>query len=106
MSSTNSAGFINQVTSPVVRRATADDAVLLAELGERTFAETFAAYNTPEDMATYLAAAFGHDQQAAELADSDSVFLIAEVAGVAAGYAKLGTNDPPESITRDRPIEL
>ena len=97
---------MNQVTSPVVRRATADDAGLLADLGARTFAETFAADNTPEDVAAYLAAAFGRDQQAAELADSDAVFLIAEVAGVPAGYAKLHAGDPPDDVTPDKPIEL
>ena len=38
-----------------VRRASAGDASLLAELGARTFAEAFAADNTSEDMDAYLA---------------------------------------------------
>jgi GNAT superfamily N-acetyltransferase len=97
---------MKQVASPVVRHATTDDAGLLAELGARTFFEAFAADNTPEDMAAYLAAAFGRDQQAAELTDSDSVFLIAEVDGVAAGYAKLHAGATPDEVTHDDPIEL
>jgi hypothetical protein len=36
----------------VIRRANSGDAGLLAELGARTFSETFAAENTPEDMAS------------------------------------------------------
>ena len=89
-----------------VRLATADDVNLLTELGARTFEETFAVDNTPEDMATYLASAFNVEQQTAELADPDSTFLIAEVSGVAAGYAKLHARQPDEGITGKKPIEL
>ena len=91
---------------PVIRRAGVDDAALLAELGARTFIETFSADNRPEDMAAYLAAAFGPEQQVAELTDPHSIFLIAEVDGVAAGYAKLDPGRTPESVTGARPIEL
>lgn len=98
--------FMNRKTNPAVRHATLEDAGLLAELGARTFSETFAADNTPEDMAAYLAASFGPAQQAAELADCESTFLIAEVGGVAVGYAKLHPGTAPESVTGDNPIEL
>ena len=79
---------------------------MLAELGARTFEETFATDNTPEDMAAYLAASFNVAQQSAELADPDSTFLIAEVSGVGAGYAKLHKGRPPEGIVGTKPIEL
>ena len=39
----------------VIRRGVAADAAMLAALGARTFTATFAADNTPEDMAAYLA---------------------------------------------------
>ena len=93
-------------TSSVIRHATIEDAELLAELGARTFCETFAAANSPEDMTAYLASSFGPALQATELADPDSLFLIAEVAGVAAGYAKLKPGDPPSGVTDQKPIEL
>jgi diamine N-acetyltransferase len=41
-----------------IRRTDREDAGLLAELGARTFAETFATDNSPEDMAAYIAASF------------------------------------------------
>lgn len=91
---------------PNIRRAVADDAELLAELGARTFSETFAAANSAEDMDAYLAAAFSPALQANELADPGAHFLIAEVAGIAAGYAKLKSSAPPAGITADNPIEL
>jgi ribosomal protein S18 acetylase RimI-like enzyme len=89
-----------------VRLATADDVNLLTELGARTFEETFAADNTPEDMAAYLAASFNVEQQTAELADPDSTFLIAEISGVRAGYAKLNKSQPADGIDGTKPIEL
>src|SRR5687768_17678071 len=60
------------MTQQSIRRATERDADLLAELGARTFYESFAAQNTPENMTAYLAATFGPEQQRAELADPRS----------------------------------
>jgi ribosomal protein S18 acetylase RimI-like enzyme len=91
---------------PVIRLANTGDAALLAELGARTFSETFAVDNTAEDMAAYLAASFGTEQQKSELADPEALFLIGEVEGVAAGYAKLKSGDAPDGVTDQRPIEL
>ena len=89
-----------------VRYAAAADNVLLAELGARTFYDSFAADNTPENMAAYLAASFSPEKQAAELADPCSVFLIAEVEGAAVGFARLRQGPPPAGITGLRPIEI
>ncbi len=93
----------------MIRRANADDAGLLAELGARTFYETFAADNSPEDMAAYLAASFNLAQQTAELADPASTFFIAEVGGVAAGYAMLRAGAsllPQVELSRSRRARL
>ena len=89
-----------------MRYGTVEDAPLLADLGARTFQETFAAENTPQDMAVYLCASFGAERQAAELADPKSVFFIAEVGGQAVGYARLHSGAPAEGVTGERPIEL
>jgi ribosomal protein S18 acetylase RimI-like enzyme len=98
---------MKQNSDTVIRRATVADAALLAELGARTFAEAFAADNRPEDMTAYLASNFGLTHQATELANPQSTFLIAEVAGSATGYAKLHSGTvPPNGVTNDKPIEL
>jgi len=89
-----------------IRRANREDAGLLAELGARTFAQTFATDNTPEDLAAYIAASFNLGQQTAELADSASTFLIAEVDGVAAGYAQLRAGEPAPGVEGPKAIEL
>ena len=90
----------------IIRLAKMDDAGLLAELGARTFSETFAADNSPADMAAYLASSFSEAQQAAELTDPHATFHIAEADGVAVGYAMLRSGSVLDSVTDDEPIEL
>jgi diamine N-acetyltransferase len=89
-----------------IRRANHEDAGLLAELGARTFSETFAADNSPEDMAAYLAASFNPARQTAELNAPASTFFVAEVGGVAAGYAQLHAGEPAEGVEGPKPVEL
>lgn len=72
-----------------IRQAEAADAERLAELGVRTFQETFAKDNTPEDMALYLAEHFGGGLQRAELLDASVLFLLLEAEGRPVGYVKL-----------------
>jgi ribosomal protein S18 acetylase RimI-like enzyme len=92
--------------SLTIRRATIDDASLLAELGARTFHETFAADNTPEDMAAYVAATFSPSLQAGEITDPNTTLLIAEIDGSATGYAKLDVSVAPFCVTGGDPVEL
>ena len=82
----------------VIRRATVDDAPLLATLAASTFADTFAEDNDPADMRAYVATAFGDEVQRAELAEPRHVVLIAEREGEAVGYAMMRDGVAPESI--------
>lgn len=90
----------------VIRHAIEMDAALLAEIGAKTFYETFASRNTPENMRLYLASSFGRELQAAELEDPDSVFLIAELDGAPCGYAKLNSGAAPSCVESSRPMEI
>ncbi len=92
--------------APNVRRASIEDAKLLAELGALTFAETFAKDNSPEDMAAYLSDSFSVGRLTEELTDPLSVFFVAEVEGSAAGYAKLRAGEASGDVEGERPIEL
>jgi ribosomal protein S18 acetylase RimI-like enzyme len=92
--------------TPHIRAATSSDNVLLAEFGARTFFDTFAQDNTPEDIAAYLAASFSPQKQAEELADPLTTFLIAEIDGITAGYARLRLSPPPASVIGRRPLEI
>jgi GNAT superfamily N-acetyltransferase len=97
---------MTQITELTIRRGTVADAGLLSELGARTFSETFAADNTPENLAAYIAASFNIPQQTAELEDPGSTFLIAEIDGRAAGYARLHDGEPEKGIEGAKPVEL
>ena len=97
---------MTQLPAVTIRRGTVDDAGLLSELGARTFSETFAADNTSEDMASYVATSFSVAQQTAELENSASTFLIAEVNRRAAGYAMLREGEPEKGVEGANPVEL
>ena len=89
-----------------LRYATAVDNTLLAEMGAQTFADSFAADNTPENMQAYLAASFSPEKQARELADPASRFLIIEQDGQAIGYARLHFGPAPAVIAARQPMEI
>ena len=73
----------------IVRRGEQQDNELLAEIEYATFSDAFGPDNSPRDMKAYLETSFSPQIQADELADPRSLFLIAEVEGVAVGYARL-----------------
>jgi ribosomal protein S18 acetylase RimI-like enzyme len=89
-----------------VRRATAADNVLLADLGAETFAHSFGAANTLDDMREYLAASFSPSKQARELEEPASSFLILEHEGETVGYARLSLGPAPSSIAARKPMEI
>jgi diamine N-acetyltransferase len=59
-----------------IRHATIADAAALAALGERTYRDTFAAENNPDDLDMYLARAYGEPQQRREIENADGVTLL------------------------------
>jgi len=92
--------------SAAVRPAGVADAPWLAALAERTFRETYAAQNTPENMERYVAEHFGAARQARELADPAWQTVVAELDGHAAGYAQLSWSLPPPCVAGEAPIEV
>jgi len=92
----------------VIRSASAADTDLLTDLAYTTFFDAFHQHpkNAPDDLAAYMAEAFSREQIARELSDDRNIFLIAEIAGNPAGYAKLTLGATEEGISAERPIEL
>jgi diamine N-acetyltransferase len=90
-----------------IRRASLDDVPALAAFGARTFAEAFGDGNTREDMAAYLAAAYGEAQQRAEVTDSRVATLIAEQDAAIAAFAQVRRgSDTPPCVATQAPVEL
>lgn len=96
------------MTSLSIRQATSEDAKLLTDLSYTTFWDAFAHHpkNAPVDLAHYMRQAFSVEQIAAELAETNAIFLIAEIDGKPAGYAKLNIDNIEDGVTAERPIEL
>ena len=92
-----------------VAKANLATATRLAALGRQTFTETFAAANTPENLAAYLAEAYGPAQQLAQLQDAATTCLLAEMQGQTVGYALLTEGSalglPPEK-TGGKQLEI
>lgn len=80
-----------QPTRPTVsvRRGTPADATVLAELGARTFHDTYAPDTSADDLAAFIAATFREDLVAEALRDPAQQYLLAVVTGVDVGYASL-----------------
>ena len=89
-----------------IRYATVADANLLAELGAKTFRDTFARDNTPKNIDAYLRTSFSPTIQLRELSEAEVLFLIAESEGKPAGYAQLVMNSKDEAIKGLHPLEL
>jgi GNAT superfamily N-acetyltransferase len=89
-----------------IRRASSQDAAMLAELGARTFKDAFASLTPEPDLMSYLAEAFTIERLSSELADPRSTFLVAIVADEPAGYAKLHASAVPDSISDKPAVEL
>jgi ribosomal protein S18 acetylase RimI-like enzyme len=89
-----------------IRRAVDRDNIALAEFGARTFSDTFAEYNTAENMRAYLAMTFSPEKQARELINPDIQFFIAEHNGIIAGSVKLIEDSAPSCVTGTHPMEI
>jgi GNAT superfamily N-acetyltransferase len=90
-----------------IKNATDADAALLAEFGARTFYESFAADNTPEDMQSYLDSAFSPQKQLAEIRNPDiDTFIAAGPDGRWAGFAQLCAGKRSSGVPEQGSIEL
>ena len=89
-----------------IRYGNADDATMLSKLGAKTFYDTFAKDNTPENISLYMERSFSTEIQLNELSQNDIIFLIAELEGEPIGYAKLKMKSNDESIEGAKAVEI
>jgi ribosomal protein S18 acetylase RimI-like enzyme len=89
-----------------IRRATAADAGMIADLSRQTFYDSFAADNTPEDMDKFMNEQFTREKLMAEVTDPDSIFLLALAEEIVAGYAHLREASNPPELGNKPAIEI
>ena len=91
-----------------VRPATSADALPVTLLSRQSFHDTFAAFNTKEDMDLFMADSFSEEKLLSEFDEPAHLFLVAEENNALLGYAKLvkdATHDgllPPPAIEISR----
>jgi diamine N-acetyltransferase len=80
-----------------IRLATVDDAPALATLGAKTFEDTYAAFNTAENMALHLAGTFTPELQRVEIEDPNGFILVAQALDLIA-YAHVTRELVPPAV--------
>ena len=91
---------------PIIRPATAADAQGLADIGARTFTETFGSLYRPPDLAAFLSQAHSVERARRDLADPGLAVWLVEAAGGVAGYCKAGPCGLPHPQARPADGEL
>lgn len=89
-----------------IREATKDDAMLIADLSQQTFYDTFAADNKKEDMDLFLNKQFTKARLILEVGVPGNIFLLAYNNGEVAGYAKLREGKQPKSLGTKNALEI
>ncbi|MFZ5670202.1 MAG: GNAT family N-acetyltransferase [Pseudomonadota bacterium] len=84
----------------MIRRARPEDADILSRIGAATFSETFGHLYPPEDLAAFLADAYGLEKTRRDLADPARAAWLLEADGEVVGHALAGPCDlPHEAVT-------
>lgn len=89
-----------------IRKANINDAKLLADLGSKTFYDTYHKHNTVDDMEQYLSSNFTikHLEDELNLASND--FYIAEKNNEVVGYIKISESVPPKEVSHLQTLEI
>lgn len=95
-----------EVPLPTVRRAHRLDAKQLSALAEETFRDTFAAVNTPDDMALHCRTHYSEEIQAQEISNPKMVTLLCEQGGRLVGFAQVRWGEAPGCVAADAPGEI
>ena len=82
------------------------DIDLLQQISRQTFAETFSASNSEENMKKYLDEAYSLDKLSAELQDPGARFYFAREGGEPVGYLKLNSETAQTELKDERALEI
>ena len=89
-----------------IRQATVEDAAMIADMSRRTFYDSFAAQNTPEDIAQYMGTQFTREALMAEVGMPGNIFLLAYLGADPVGYTRLLEHEAPPEMGQGPAIEI
>ncbi len=90
----------------VVREAVKDDVSALRQVAISTYQDTFAAFNTPENMKAYFEEAYNLDTLTNELQEVNSKLFLACEGDNIIGFARLRESDEVRDILGNNTVEL
>lgn len=89
-----------------IRQATINDLNALQNISQQTFTETYASFNTAENMQQYLSTVFSLENLAAEINNPNTSFYFAVTNDSVTGYLKLNFNTVPTSLKNSNAVEV
>jgi ribosomal protein S18 acetylase RimI-like enzyme len=89
-----------------IRKAGLEDLESLQTIGRQTFSETFAPYNSAENLVQYLEQSFATVKLSQELANTDSSFYFAEENGQVVGYLKINVGQAQTELNDEHALEI
>lgn len=94
------------VSAVDIRLATTNDAALIADISRTTFYETFAPFNSKENMDKFMQEQFSEQLLMDEVSQPASTFLLAFCANEPVGYVRLRENNNPPELAGLQSIEI
>jgi diamine N-acetyltransferase len=94
------------LSSVNIRFATAADAELIAETSRQAFFDTFASFNTKENMDKFLSRQFTKESLIKEVGVEGNIFLLAYIENELAGYALMRETRNPVELGNKSSIEI
>lgn len=92
--------------SIIIRLATIANAELIAEISRQTFFDTFASFNTKENMDKFMNEQFSKESLMAEVGDAGNIFLIAYLDEEPVGYTLMRESNSPKELGSADTIEI
>ncbi|MFV8325375.1 GNAT family N-acetyltransferase [Flavobacterium sp. ZS1P14] len=101
----------NQTIIPImnsteIRKATLSDLEAIQNISTQTFIETFAAVNTPENIANYITESFNSERLTAELNNINSHFYLATIGNEILGYLKINFGEAQTETINKNALEI
>lgn len=89
-----------------IRNATKADAELIADISRRTFYDTFAKFNTAENMNMFMDEQFTTKNLIEEVGKHENIFLLAYLDKECVGYVKLSERKQPVELENVDALEI
>lgn len=89
-----------------IRKATVSDLETIQKISIQTFIETFAAVNTPENIANYIKDSLNAEQLTDELNNANSQFYLAHSDIEVVGYLKINFGDAQTETINENALEV